>query len=350
MFDTKLTLPSVSVDTASIQEIINQAVENSVLTTVTKLTQDPVWLEKLDRKMTQAAVQRTVATLGSVDIGEMVIARVNEIFQQRLLTNFASTGIDDQATACQLTIFDETVVVENKLTVKDLSVVGTATVHDLVVNGSINTDNRSWDILAAAISDKTMAKLNEQWRDQLVQQVKTTVQQDGIDFASVAIDGDPLVKDGHLSSNITSSNLQKVGTLNGLRVHGDVLLNDSVTVTRRRLGINTQDPESALSVWDEEVSIIAGKHKVQEAFVGTAKNQSLHLGVDRKPQLTIDTDGLTTVKKLRVGQHIIGHDSQVPGWSGTRGDIVFNNNPIPNSPFAWVCLGGFKWKTVQAIE
>ena len=350
MLDTKLTLPSISVDTESIQEIINQAVENSVLATVTKLTQDPAWMDKLDRKMTQAVVQRTVATLGSVDIGEMVVARVNDIFQQRLLSNFASTGIDDQATSCQLTIFDDATVVENQLTAKDISVVGTATVNDLVINGSINTDNRSWDILAAAISNKTLTKLNEQWHEQLINQVKQDIQNNGIAFDTVKIGDELLVSDGHLSSAVTSSNLQKLGILSALHVRGEVLLNDSVTVTRRRLGINTQDPESALSIWDEEVSIIAGKHKAQEAFVGTAKNQTLHLGVDRKPHVTIDTDGLTTVKKLRIGQHTISYDSQVPGWSGTRGDIVFNNNPVPNSPFAWVCLGGFKWKTLQAVE
>ena len=116
----------------------------------------------------------------------------------------------------------------------------------------------------------------------------------------------------------------------------------------RRLGINTETPEMALSVWDEEVSVIIGKHKAKQAYIGTSRDSGVAIGVNRVPHIEIDTDGLTTIKKLRVGLHKISHDSLVPGWAGTRGDLVFNTSPGPDKVFAWVCLGAHKWQTLKS--
>jgi hypothetical protein len=74
------------------------------------------------------------------------------------------------------------------------------------------------------------------------------------------------------------------------------------------------------------------------------------IGVNRKPQIELNINGLTTVKKLQVGLHKISHDVQVPGWAGTRGDIVFNANPGPDRVFAWVCLGAHKWQVLKSAE
>jgi hypothetical protein len=125
---------------------------------------------------------------------------------------------------------------------------------------------------------------------------------------------------------------------------------DTLSVINHRVGINTTTPESALSIWDEEVSVIIGKHKAKQAYVGTSRDQGLALGVNREPQIEIDTAGLTRIKKLQVGLHKISHDTQVPGWSGTRGDMVFNANPGADRVFAWVCLGAHKWQTLKSAE
>jgi hypothetical protein len=106
----------------------------------------------------------------------------------------------------------------------------------------------------------------------------------------------------------------------------------------------------ALSVWDEEVSIVIGKNKANEAYIGTNRDQSIAIGVNRKPQIEIGANGLTTIKKLQVGLHKISHDVRVPGWAGTRGDIVLNTNPGPDRVFAWVCLGAHKWQTLKSAE
>jgi hypothetical protein len=126
--------------------------------------------------------------------------------------------------------------------------------------------------------------------------------------------------------------------------------NDTLNVLNKRLGVNTDSPEKALSVWDEEVSVVIGKHKLNQAYIGTNREQGIAIGVNREPQLEISAEGLTTVKKLRVGLHRISHETQVPGWSGNKGDIVFNANLGPDRVFAWVCLGAHRWQTLKSAE
>jgi hypothetical protein len=314
---------------------------------------DPAWLEKIETMINQAVVRRTVATIGSIDINTIIHQRVDENMEKlkvELLANFSSTGIDDKATSCQLTVMDDTTVIENTLTARAARFVESVTVKDLSVTGSINTDNHSWNALAADISAKTLTQLDSDWRDLLISQVADEIKQNGIKFDNVKIDDQPLVAGGQLSKSITRSSLQKLGRLEDLVVLGETSLNETVTVVKQRLGINTEQPDSALNVWDEEVSVSVGKYKNQEAYIGTNRNQSLNFGVNRLPHVTIGTDGVTSINKLRVAQYMIGHGTTVPNYSGTKGDIVFNADPVPGGAFAWVCLGNFKWKTLRAVE
>jgi hypothetical protein len=248
-------------------------------------------------------------------------------------------------------VLDENVVVENCLTADHLTFVTSATVKDLSVTGSINTDNRSWDTLSNHISKKTLDQLTDQWRESLINDVENKIREQGIDFTQVQIDGVRVVTGDTLSRKITNSSLQQVGVLKSLSVAGEAHIYNTVSVLNKRLGINTQEPEMALSVWDEEVSILAGKFKDKSAYIGTGRLQNLVLGVNRTPAVEIDVDGITAIKKLRVGVHRISHGTEVPNYAGTKGDIVFNANPsINDNVFAWQCLGGFKWKIIRTVE
>ena len=340
------------VDKSAIQKAVDIAVENTITGALDNLAQDPLWLERVEKLINQAVVQRTVASLGSIDVNTIIRQRVDENvekFHNKLIENFSTAGISDQATQCQLTIMDETTVFENCVTAREVDVVGSITVKDLVVKGSINTDNHSWDPLARAISEKTLEQLSDEWRNTLVRQVADQIREQGINFDAVQIGGDYLVKDGLLSRHITGSNLQQVGALKNLNVRGEAHIYDTFSVVNKRIGINTQEPEMALSVWDEEVSVVIGKNKAKQAYIGTNRDHSVVIGVNRLPQIEISTDGLTTVKQLQVGLHKLKFETQVPGYAGTRGDIVFNSNPS-NNVFAWVCLGSHNWKVLRAVE
>jgi len=342
------------IDRQILQQSIDQAVEQTVNSALDHMIQDPVWLAKIESAVNQAMIQRIVAGLSAVDVNSVIKKRVDETMEKisaGVIEKLSTSGIQDLAANCELSVLDGHVVVENKLTAKDLEVVDSITVRNLAVTGSINTDNHAWNALSDSISEKTLNKLSEDWRTVLTQQVTEEIQQNGINFDQVKIEGHTLVAGGRLANSIVESNLKSVGVLHNLTVAGESAFNETVVVKKRRLGVNTAEPEMALSVWDEEVSILAGKIKDKLAYIGTGRAQSLSIGVNRSPAIEIDVDGLTAIKKLRVGVHRLSHGTEVPNYSGTKGDIVFNANPsVNNNVFAWQCLGGFKWKIIRAVE
>ena len=342
----------ITLDPVSIQQIVDQAVEDKIISAIETLAQDPAWLEKIERQINQAVIQRTVSQLSQTDVNTVIQQYLDQNmarFKQLFFTQFETVGIKDQSTTCQLTVMDDTTVVENQLTTRDLDVVGTTTIKDLIVKGSINTDNRSWNELKDHVSELTLKKITDDWKKQLVAQAMEQIKNAGIDFENVTVGGQQLISGSSLSSHITESNLQRIGNLQNLRVLGEAsFYKNTLNVVNKRIGINTETPEMALSVWDEEVSVVIGKNKAKQAYIGTNRDNSVAIGVNRVPQIELEVDGLTTIKKLRVGLHRISHDVMVPGYSGTRGDIVFNSSPGSDNVFAWVCLGGHRWQELKS--
>lgn len=336
-----------TLDPATIQKLVTQAVEEKILTAVDALIKDPNWLSRIEHMVNQTVVQETVARIGSIDINTIINQRVDEN-NAKFRSGFKS--IDDQSNKIQLTIMDDTTVVENVLTTKELNVVDGATINHLAVRGSINTDNPAWDMLAQNISEKTVASIDATWRERLVKEVTEQIETRGVNFNEVRINDQAVVEDNKLGEFITESNLLKVGALKELTVTGKSVLYDTLAVVNGRVGINTDTPEMALSVWDEEVTVNVGKFKENQAYIGTSRAQGLSLGVNRIPQLDISIDGITTIKQLRVGVHMISHAPTVPGYAGTRGDIVFNSSYQDDRVFAWVCLGAHKWQTLKSAE
>jgi hypothetical protein len=321
---------------SGIQVLVNTAIDNLVI--------DTEWQNKIERSVNQLMTTRLGDRLSAIDLNSLIVSHIDagiDRWQDRLKQNFRTNGISDQASNIELTVLDGVVVVERDFVAKNIQVETDLIVNNLVVSGAINTDNRSWNELKDVISQQVLTAATEQWRQDLVDQVVLQSRTAGINFDSVMIDDQPLIKNKTLSTAVVDSHLQSIGTLRDLKVSGPANFGQTMQVAGRRVGINTQDPEMALAVWDEEVSIIAGKLSKQQAFIGTARLQNLAIGVNRTPQIEIDADGLTTIKQLRVGRHRISHANSVPGYSGTRGDLVLNSDPKPGTPFAWVCLGSF---------
>jgi hypothetical protein len=344
----------VIIDPNLVQRLVEQAVEININKLVDQICADPAWTERVERLINQVTVQETMSRLSAIDIGPTIKQHVDENMQRftdSILKNFTSTGIVDQAVKCELIVLEDGVVVENCLTAKSIEAMDSIRVQNLVVTGSINTDNLSWTALADSISQKTLEQLTDTWNKDLVDQVVTQIQEHGIDFDQVLVKGQTIINGNQLTRAVTESSLQSVGTLKSLLVSGEAKFNNNtLSVLNKRLGVNTDAPEKALGVWDEEVSIVIGKHKLNQAYIGTNREQSVAIGVNREPQIEINTDGLTTVKKLQVGLHKISHATQVPGWSGNKGDIVFNANLGADRVFAWVCLGAYRWQTLKSSE
>jgi len=333
----------------SVQKFIDKAIDNLVI--------DTNWINKIEILVNQNMSDKLDRHLREIDLNSLLVSTIDsgiERWQDRLLKNFSTNGIKDLASKQQLTIMDDVVVVESELVsnnlevLQDLKVRGIIVTKDLVVTGKINVDNTSWNELSENISQRALNKMTDQWRQGLIAQVLEQAKNDGIEFETVLIGGIPLIKDGTLNSVVKHANFETIGTLDKLQVRGAAILNNTMHVHKSRIGINTDSPEMALSVWDEEVALVAGKLSKQQGFIGTARSQNLAIGVNRVPQIEIDVDGLTTIKKLRVGRHTISHGTEVPGYSGTRGDLVLNTNPVSGSPFAWVCLGSFQWQALKS--
>ena len=337
----------------TIQTQVTDGVQKDIELAIFTITQDPKWLNRIEDKINQAVTYQTITKISSMDINTIIRDRVDENidrFQEKLREDFASTGIKDQSTKNQMTIMDDHTVFENNLTAQDLTIANSAQIQNLVVTGSINTDNHAWTGLSADIAEKTFSRVTKAWQSDLVQQVAEYIKINGIEFDQVTIGGTLLVDGNRLAETIKETSIQTTGVLRTLQVAGETHLNETFSVVRKRVGVNTEEPEMALSVWDEEVSVNIGKNKLNQAYIGTGRAQGIAIGTNRVAHVEITADGLTQIKKLQVGVHKISHATEVPGWSGTKGDMVFNANPGSNRVFAWVCLGAFKWQVLKSAE
>ncbi len=344
------------VDTVKIQQTVDQAVEKFVSNTIDSLTLDLQWIKKIETLVEQKISERLIHRIRDLDISDemqKVLFKHKHIILKELKTDFSSTGISDQSTDLQLTVMDGVVVVENETVTKDLTVErNTLLKGDVLIQGSlgiqgkINTDNETWQELSTHVGNVTYDRIKHDFAQELIKTVIESTKE-GIDVDNITVDGEPFVTGERLSHGITKSNLQQLGTLDSLAVNGKINLHDTVHVVKNRVGINTQDPDSALAIWDEEVNVSAGKLSKNVGFVGTGRKQNLVLGTNRQNHIEIDSEGLTTIQRLRIGRNTISWGTEVPNYSGTKGDIVFNLNVAPEVPFAWMCLGAFRWQSLK---
>jgi len=324
---------------------------------IEELVLDPSWIERVEQTVNQEFARKFAERISLIDFDSLFSQQLDAALDQwrnKLLQDFKTNGISDTAEVTELTILPGAVVAEHDLissrlqTHGDAEVMGTAKIRDLVVTGSINTDNSAWGELSNVIADTVLKKIDQEWTTQLCQQILDMARNQGIDFENINIQGSPLVSGNVLNPVITETNIKKTSVLTDLTVAGETHLGNTISVLNKRVGINTQQPEMALGLWDEEVSMVAGKLKQQQAYIGTSRLQSMSIGVNRTPYIEIDTDGLVRVNRLRVDQWKIEFSDQPPGHGGTRGDILFNTDPKPGTPFAWQCLGGHRWQAIKS--
>ena len=268
-----------------------------------------------------------------------------------IINNFGSTGIDDKATTCQLSIFDEVTVVENNLITKDLTVKGSTTIEgDLIVTGNVPRDSALYVSLVNSVSDNVKTNLNEIIFDGYADLVFNRIKENGLDLSKITLNGTDIVNGGNLSNNITFSNLQRLGTLHELRVSGEALLSQTLYTTNKRIGINTIEPSQALSIWDQEVEIGFGKQTDGVAVIETPRNHSLVLSSNGKNNIILNTDGSITTHQVTIGAVTLSSSSSPPNTDAPTGSIVFNANPSIGGPLGWVSLGGARWANFGFID
>lgn len=268
-----------------------------------------------------------------------------------IIRNFGSTGIDDQATQCQVTIMDNNVVIESPILTTGIEVRGDVRITgDLLVQGHIPTDTEVFKTLteytSLAVKEKLTTELFQGFSDLIYDEIK----EKGIEFDAVRINDQIVLTNNALGNSVTQSALRRVGELDELQVRGETLLSQTLYTNQKKVGINTLEPSSALSVWDEEVEVNLGKHKLNQAYIGTKRPAGVVIGANGKEAILIDTDGGVTVNDFRLGALPMSTASVKPNWSGRAGEIIFNDSPGIGQPIGWVCLEKDRWANFGIIS
>jgi len=338
-----------------LKRVINSELDRSVSEYVAAISASSEWVQSIKSQVIATFVRNLSKELNSVGIDSIVKEQLVDLFDQYAKT-IQFNGIDDRSDVTELTVLDGAVVVEHDLVATNIQAVESLTtetlsVHgDLIVKGNINTDALAWKKLSSTIQNDVYNKFIENSKKSLIDDIIAYAQTTGIDFAEVRINGTMLVSGETLSPKITNSNLHEVGQLKELTVLGEADFNNTAFVANKRLGINTREPSSALSVWDEEVEIAVGKRSERTGFIGTNRKQNLEIGVNGKGNIAIADDGLVTIDRLQVGKYRVMHSDSLPGFKGNKGDIVFNINVSEKDPtFAWMCIGGFNWLPLKTL-
>ena len=263
---------------------------------------------------------------------------------------FGSTGIDDQATDCVLSIMDDFVVVENTLLANSATVKDTLVVEgDLVVKGDINTDSKGFQRLVNFAAEKTKADIKDSMLDSFATATVDKLKEQGIEASKLTIKGKMVLDDEGLSKSITKSNLQKVGVLQELQVKGETILGDTLYTGNKRAGVNTLEPSRAWTVWEDECETVMGKYEKNTGYIGSVRNQRVVLGSNNNVNIVLETDGATKVINLKLGNVHLNSVDEIPNWAGHKGDIYFNEVPEIGAPMGWVCLGDARWAPLPKI-
>lgn len=268
-----------------------------------------------------------------------------------IIQNFSSLGIDDRASQVALTILDDNTVVENNLLTKDLTVQGSMTINgQFVVNGDVPEDTEFFKTIVTKATSKTLSTIDQTLFSNYSLLVFDKIRQEGLDLNKITFDGTEVLTSNSLGPAVTKSNLQNLGELKELRVSGETLIAQTLYVTPKRIGINTVEPSAALSVWDDEIEIIAKKKSRDVGVLGTSRNQKLVLTSNNKDNIILSEDGSVQIDDLRVGSMRFSTSNTPPNFTSERCHVVWNTNPNPGGPLGWICLGGANWANFGIID
>lgn len=324
---------------ASVTELVNQQVKNLNFNELLSTTISA----ELNDRIKEVKFPDNSIPVSSIKTSDLKLT--GDHIVGGIIKNFGSTGIDDRASSCIVTILDQAVVVENNLVTLDLTVQG-----NLDVKGTVSETSDFYKQLTSSVTNSVQSGLNDVLFASFSDIIFNKIKDDGLDLNKITINGDEVISGTSLGYNITDSNLQRVGFLKELQVQGESLLAETVYVGNKRMGINTLEPSAALAVWDEEVEVTVSKEQTNFARLGTPRNQKLVLGSNRNNNVILHEDGKAQIDALQVGSTLITSAGTPPSYASQRGHIVFNTNPNPGGPLGWVCLGAANWANFGIID
>ena len=305
--------------------------------------------QQVENRLTEIVFPKDSITFDAIKKDEIHLSGDNIV--GGIIQNFSSTGIDDRATSVAVTIIDEHTIVENNLIAATANVKGVLTVEgDLIVKGTLPTDSPAFKSIVLDAKDKILADINDTLFAGFSDIIFKQIQQDGIDLDRITIAGDEIIVGNRIGMKITESNLQKVGVVKDFQSSGETFLSEVLYVNQKRVGINTIEPGHALSIWDQEIEIVAAKKKENTAMVGTVRQQELVLSSNNKNNIVCKTDGSVAIANLVLGDVAMSSATTTPVTDQPRGTVVWNARPDIGQPVGWISLGSARWAKFGIIE
>ena len=289
--------------------------------------------------MERAALPDGMIPSKAVDTSDLYIPA--DRITQGTIREFSSTGIEDVASKIELTILDGSVIAENTLIAKSLSVEESAE-----IKGNIN-------VMGDLRLQGDLVLLNAAFAKQIQGMVKDTLAEEkaankmDIGGSALYANGKMILQENALGSSVALSNLRKVGNLQDLNVIGPLTACDTLSVASNRVGINTDDPAGALTIWDEDAELTVRKHKAKTTYIGTTRDCDLVIGTNGSVGISLRRDGTAAVHRIELGGILISVDDAIPERDGQLGELVIMRHAKEGQPWAYQCMEGKRWAALK---
>jgi hypothetical protein len=304
-----------------------------------------------------------------------------------LITNFASTGIKDTATAPTLLVADDgvTVTVMRVNTIANpLTVEGSLTVKGEITATKLHVDEISADVRnertgplefkaeGGNIYSKGLIWTGSGNTRQFTMQGSPDrlFSSESIDIAKskeFTINKETVLSSDSLGLGIVNSNLQRVGTLDSLRVAGALSIDEYIfyDADSMRLGLGISNPNGAFSIASLDHEFLIDTTDDRRFKIGTWTTSGLDIITDDTKRISIEPGGdvifaskavfnakigvgvknfapdadITTAGPIRMqGKKFeVGTGTPISG-SYALGDIVWNSTPKPTGHVGWICI------------
>lgn len=293
--------------------------------------------ENFEERINQSVKQKLIGS--NIQWGNFKLS--GDLVRGGTIKSFSSTGIVDQAHDIEFVVKDNEVYVENKLISREINVV-----EDVKINGNLTVEGN------ISGNTKFVSEIKEQIKEDLSDHIEQTFKNLNLPLDStLCIDGKSIISATELGPSITKSNIRSLGLVKELEVSGEASLAETLLVTTTgRVGINTIEPDSVLTVWDDEIKINIKKISKKHGYIGVANNQSLNLGIDDNIKLKIHDKGISIDGTLKLKERTLTYSNSLPNHQDVIGSICFNSMPKQGKPIGWVCLGNYQWAEFGTIK
>jgi hypothetical protein len=305
-----------------------------------------------------------------------------------MITNFKSVGIVDEAKHVALTVHNDGITVK-AMNVQDINNDLRVNGH-LTVKGEIHASKLHVDEISADVRNERSTPLEFKAENGNISG-KGLIWTGAVDYTKqfvfrdtpnriwssedIDIDRDrvyrieklPVLTLTALGNSVTQSNLQKVGTLQGLSVEGRVNIDNFVfwDSDSQRLGIGTDSPNGLVSLKNIDHEFVIDNTEDKKFKIGTWTTSALQIITDDTTRIEISANGnislnnkVTVESGLGVGVKNFTDDVSITTANGIRfqnkkfevgagipvggnyvkGDIIWNETPAPTGYIGWVCV------------